>query len=140
MYRRVAGALAATGLAVVGGMHLVWTASPWPWDSGDEFRAAVFGSAETDVPKIGYVLVGLGTFGAAAMVLGQAGALPRIGSDRLRALAMYTLSGVLLVRGSAGYFLNSGASADFRELNTVVYSPLCLVLGGLTLAVQRTYR
>lgn len=137
MFRTVAGTAAAAALAAVGGMHVLWTVTPWPWDSSDELRSAVFGSSDTDVPLVGYVAMGGVMVGAGALVLSQAHLLPRIGSDRLRKVAMYALSAGLFLRGAGGFALNAGATDEFRHLNTVVYIPLCLGLAALTFYVQR---
>lgn len=136
----ISGGIAATTLAAVGGLHILWAADPWPWDSAVEMRTAVFGSADSDVPKAGYVLMGGVLAGSAAVVASQSRILPRFGSDRLRSAAMYALSGGLLLRGAGGLLLNSGAAEEFQRLNTTVYSPLCLGLAALTFLAHRDSR
>ena len=57
--------------------------------------------------------------------------LPAIGPEWLRLVGMYGLTVVLLVPGLGGHFMNAGAAGEFQQLNTVLYSPLCVVLGSL---------
>ncbi|MEU7138543.1 DUF3995 domain-containing protein [Nocardia sp. NPDC046473] len=136
MLRTVVGTTTAAVLTAIGGMHVLWTATPWPWHSDSEFRSAVFGSSESTAPLASYLLMGGALVGAGALVLSQAGLVPRVGPDRLRGGAMYALSGGLLLRGVGGVALNVDASEEFQQLNTFVYAPLCIGLAALTYYVQ----
>lgn len=138
MTTKISSILAGVALAVVGALHLLWTREPWPWTTASEMRSAVFGDSGTDVPKVAYVGMGGALVAAGALVLMQGRVIRRIAPPRLRAVAMYVLSGGLLARGVGGFLMNSGASDEFRHLNTWFYSPLCIVLAILTYSVQRT--
>ena len=55
-------------------------------------------------------------------------------AHKLRFL-MTTFAVVMFGRGAGGYLMNSGAAAEFRRWNSVLYSPLCLVLCLLAVSV-----
>jgi hypothetical protein len=54
--------------------------------------------------------------------------IPGIGPDWLQLTGTFGLALVMFARGTGGYLMNSGASAEFQRWNSALYSPLCLVL------------
>lgn len=134
----VAGALAAIGL-----LHVVWAFSSWPLADRSSFADAVVGVPEADLPSRGLtLLVAVALVLAALLVAAQGNAIGRLGPDWLFRLGTWAVAAVLLLRGLGGLvasaLLNSGTET-FRQLDLVVYSPLCLLLavGAAAVAVLR---
>ncbi|MFJ4165466.1 DUF3995 domain-containing protein [Microbacterium sp. NPDC089698] len=119
----------AAGLAAVGLLHVLWAAgSSWPARDADALADAVVGSAH--VPAAGP------TAGVAALALGGAAIVSGAGGDRpVARLIRAGAAAALLARGLAGGVVATRVlrlpdpSARFRDLDRLVYRPLCLVLG-----------
>ncbi|MER6395007.1 DUF3995 domain-containing protein [Kitasatospora sp. NPDC001603] len=129
---RVTGAAVAGGLAVTGALHALWTVTPWPARSRQEFADTVIGTGE-GVPPAAACLAVAGLLGTAAYLVGaEAGALPAVGPRGVRRAGVRTVAGVLLARGAAGplvFGVLNERTERFRRLNARYYSPLCLALG-----------
>ncbi|MDY0815013.1 DUF3995 domain-containing protein [Kitasatospora purpeofusca] len=124
----VAGVLAGTGV-----LHALWTVTPWPLRTPEEFADAVLGTGE-GVPPAAACAAVAGLLGAASyLVAAEAGAVPAVGPARLRRAGVWTVSAVLLTRGAGGLMVFGGERAlrseRFRRLDARYYSPLCLALG-----------
>ncbi|MFG3049624.1 DUF3995 domain-containing protein [Kitasatospora sp. NPDC048239] len=129
---RVTGAAVAGVLAATGALHAVWTVTPWPARTPEEFADTVIGTGDT-VPPVAACLAVAGLLGTAAYLVGaEAGVLPAAGAKRVRRAGVRTVAGVLLARGAAGPLLFGGLTERterFKRLNARYYSPLCLALG-----------
>lgn len=88
------------------------------------------------------VSVEVALIGGAVLTLVVKEPIPAIGPDWLRLVGRYGLTAVLLARGLGGYSMNSGGTAEFQRLNSLLYSPLCVALGvpGGTVAVAASRR
>ncbi|MFJ8430251.1 DUF3995 domain-containing protein [Kitasatospora sp. NPDC094019] len=129
---RAVGTTVAGVLAGTAALHALWTVTPWPLRTPEEFADAVVGTGE-GVPPAAACAAVAGLLGAAAyLVAAEAGAVPAVGPARLRRAGVWTVSAVLLARGVAGPVVGGGAdrrSERFRRLDARYYSPLCLALG-----------
>ncbi|WP_234334753.1 DUF3995 domain-containing protein [Streptomyces sp. NRRL S-118] len=144
MIRTVVPVGLATVLTAAGVMHFIWAFSPWPMKDTVTFTKTIGGTDDGVMPSAASaMMVGLALFGGAVLTLMVNESIPSIGPDWLRLVGMYGLAGVLLARGVGGYFMNSGAAAEFQRWNSVLYSPLCValgVLGGMVaVAASRRY-
>ncbi|WP_354637679.1 DUF3995 domain-containing protein [Kitasatospora camelliae] len=134
---RVAAAVAGAALAGIGALHAVWAFSPWPLGSREEFAAVVVGVEESQLPSAPLTLAVTGLLGAAAWLV-VTGARPErpLGSSRLVRSGMWTVAGVMAVRGLGGLAASGLAlgevPSEFRHWDLALYSPLCVALGGLT--------
>ncbi|UQA90620.1 DUF3995 domain-containing protein [Streptomyces halobius] len=132
MVRTVVPVGLAVVLAVVGVLHFVWAFSPWPLKDEVAFTRAIGGGDDGVMPSaLSAIVVGLALVGGAVLTLMVNESIPGVGPGWLRLVGMYGLTVALLGRGLGGYLLNSGAVVEFRRLNSVLYSPLCVVLGVL---------
>ncbi|MFB8237290.1 DUF3995 domain-containing protein [Kitasatospora purpeofusca] len=130
---RAVGTAVAGVLAGTGALHALWTVTPWPLRTPEEFADTVVGTGE-GVPPAAACAAVAGLLGAAAyLVAAEAGAAPAVGPARLRRAGVWTVSAVLLTRGAGGLMVFGGERARrserFRRLDTRYYSPLCLALG-----------
>ncbi|MCH0572402.1 DUF3995 domain-containing protein [Streptomyces sp. MUM 136J] len=134
---RAAAGVAAVGLAAAGALHAVWTVSPWPLATRAEFAAVVVGVDESGLPSTPATLAVAGLLGAGAwLVVTAARPAHRLAPSRLVRTGLWTLSGVLAARGLGGLLVSGldlrDVPAGFRHWDLALYSPLCIVLGGLT--------
>lgn len=138
----VTAVLAGTALAVIGGLHVLWAATPWPLPSRADLARDVVGRRSEDLPPIFAplsVLVGVLLVAAAYLVVAEAAVLPAVPSSGLVTAGTWAVAAVLALRGVAG-FVDSGlgvsqAPPTYRRLDVRVYSPLCLVLALLIAVV-----
>ncbi|WP_431683505.1 DUF3995 domain-containing protein [Kitasatospora sp. KL5] len=134
---RPAAAVAGAGLLAAGALHAVWAFSPWPLASRAEFAEVVVGVDESQLPSAPLTVAVAGLLGAAAWLV-VTGARPESGlaASRLVRAGMWTVAGVLSVRGLGGLAVSGlelgDAPAAFRHWDLALYSPLCIALGGLT--------
>lgn len=143
MVRTVIPVVLTIVLIAIGLLHFIWAFSPWPMKDAMTFTKTIGGSDDGRMPSApSTVLVGLALIGGAVLTLMVNESIPAIGPNWLQLLGMYGLTAVLLARGLGGYFMNSGAAAEFQQWNTVLYSPLCVVLAcmGGTVAVAASRR
>ncbi|GHC59322.1 DUF3995 domain-containing protein [Streptomyces cinnamoneus] len=134
---RVAAAVAAGGLIAAGALHAVWVFSPWPLESRAEFATVVVGVDEAHLPSAPLTFAVAGLLGVAGSLV-LAGARPPAhrlsGSWPVRA-GLWTVAGVLGVRGLGGLVASGlglgDVPAEHRHWDLVLYSPLCVTLGGL---------
>ncbi|MER7111687.1 DUF3995 domain-containing protein [Streptomyces sp. NPDC000229] len=130
-------------LTAIGVLHFVWAFSPWPFKDAVTFTRTIGGGDDGVMPSAqSAIAVGLALIGGAVLTLMVNESLPGLGPVWLRLVGMYVLTAVLLARGLGGYFMNSGAAVEFQRWNSVLYSPLCVVLGvlGGVVAVAATAR
>ncbi|MGW2426798.1 DUF3995 domain-containing protein [Streptomyces sp. NPDC001709] len=129
--------MASAGLLATGALHAVWAFSPWPLDTRAEFAAAVVGVEESQLPSRPLTLAVAGLLGVASWLV-VTGARPanHLASSRLVRAGLWTICGVLSMRGLGGLvasgFALGEAPHEFRHWDLLLYSPLCIVLGGLT--------
>ncbi|TKS96188.1 DUF3995 domain-containing protein [Streptomyces lasalocidi] len=134
---RAAAIAASAGLSAAGALHAVWAFSPWPLDSRADYAAVVVGVAESQLPSRPLTLTVAGMLGLACWLV-VTGVRPtnHLAASRLVRGGLWTLCGVLLIRGLGGLIVSgftlSEAPAEFRHWDLLLYSPLCIVLGGLT--------
>ncbi|NGN65602.1 DUF3995 domain-containing protein [Streptomyces sp. A7024] len=129
MIRTLVPGLLTLILVVIGIFHFIWAATPWPWRDKVTFTKTIAGIDTGEMPPpLVTVLIGAALVGGGVLTLMVNGTLPKIGPDWLQLTGMAVLAAVMLVRGIGGYFMNAGAAAEFRHWNSVLYSPLCLVL------------
>lgn len=129
-----------TGVTLLGiaGIHAYWgVGGTWPGHDPVSLGRKVFASETQQLPPPAacFAVTGALTVTTAALVLsGRSGPLQG-GSRRVCQLA----AGTLLTRGLLGFVLPrfTQANPEFRHLNRVIYSPLCLVLGGALLVTRR---
>lgn len=139
---QLAAVLAAVTLLVIGVLHVVWAATPWPLPSRRDLAVKVVGRTGGDLPPIFTpltVLVGVLLVGAAGLTAARAGLLDVPGPEWLPAAGAWSVGAVLGLRGVAG-LADSGlgvseAPAAYRTLDVRYYSTLCLALAALVLAV-----
>ncbi|MFF3859794.1 DUF3995 domain-containing protein [Streptomyces sp. NPDC002209] len=134
---RAAAAVAAGGLLAAGALHAVWVFSPWPLASRAEFAAVVVGVEEAQLPSGPLTLAVAGLLGAAAgLVVTGARPASRFGRSRPVRAGLWTVSGVLAARGLGGLAASGlglgSAPPEFRHWDLLLYSPLCVALGGLS--------
>ncbi|MFI6001416.1 DUF3995 domain-containing protein [Streptomyces sp. NPDC051366] len=134
---RAAAAAAAGGLLAAGALHAVWVFSPWPLDSRAEFAAVVVGVEEAQLPSGPLTFAVAGLLGAAAgLVVTGARPASRFGRSRPVRAGLWAVSGVLAARGLGGLAASGlglgSAPPEFRHWDLLLYSPLCVALGGLT--------
>lgn len=151
--RRWCGVVAATGMAVAGAFHVVWAFSPWPMDTWDDYSKTVLGDPTGEIPNdfgAMSMMVAVLLFAAAYLVSVQAGLLFRIGPRWMHRVGIWVVAGVLLVRATVGLLsavwpegtLVPDGTSDipYQHWNLLFYSPLCLVLGALTVGVAWGHR
>ncbi|MFT5358980.1 MAG: hypothetical protein ACI9KE_006222 [Polyangiales bacterium] len=123
------------------GLHVYWARGGlWPGTDPRSLLEHVVGaspSAETPSPAACLVVAGLLSV-AACLPLALLGWVPMpMQLAEWVGLAAYGCAGVLLLRGLYGYVDHRVRPATletpFFRLNRVLYSPLCLLLGGLML-------
>ncbi|MEW1912765.1 DUF3995 domain-containing protein [Kitasatospora sp. NPDC085895] len=134
---RAAAVAAAAGLGAAAALHAVWAFSPWPLESRAEFATVVVGVDESRLPSGPATVAVAGLLGTAAWLVVTA-ARPRspLGASRLVRSGVWTVSGVLALRGAGGLVVSGlglgDAPAGFRHWDLSLYSPLCVTLGALT--------
>ncbi|MFF5209135.1 DUF3995 domain-containing protein [Streptosporangium sp. NPDC000396] len=135
----IVGLLAAVGLAAAGALHAVWAFSPWPAVDRTTLAKVVLGDEGEGFPWAP-ACVGMAAVLAAAgyVVAARSGLLPVIGPRQLYTVGAWTIAAGLLARGSvfpAVITLRGRSGPEFKTWDLRVYTPVCLVLGGLSLAV-----
>ncbi|MFF8289746.1 DUF3995 domain-containing protein [Streptomyces sp. NPDC016309] len=136
MIRTLAPGLLCFVVIAVGLLHFVWAFSPWPWSDPVTFTRTVGGTDDGRMPRaLDSMLVGAALIGAGVLTLMVNGTIPGVGPDWLQLTGMFGFALVMFVRGAGGYLMNSGAPPEFQRWNSVLYSPLCLLLCLLSLIV-----
>lgn len=135
--RRTIATLATVTLAGIGVLHAVWAFSPWPFDERATFSDAVVGVPVAEAPSAPMTLGVAVLLAAAAALVAVRGGLTRgVGPAWMWRWGTWTVAGVLLLRGLGGLLASAlqlgtwAQSQTFQRLDLLVYSPLCLVLGG----------
>lgn len=123
-------------LVLVGALHVVWMFTPWPLRTPEEFARRVVGVGVERLPSRAM------TFGvvvllavAAYLVAARGGLLGAPGPWWLTAVGAGGVAVVLLARGLGGLATSVGGDTEFARWDARLYSPLCLLLGGLGAAV-----
>lgn len=140
--RRPLAALAATVLASLGLLHVLWAlGNPWPASDAEAFVATFLGSPG-GVPMPGpliTMLVAFALLAAAALVLMRVSRVDVVrGIGHLGTLGV----GIALALRAAVGFIVSGllphlVVEPYRTLDLWVYSPLCLALAVAVFVVRR---
>ncbi|WP_411111677.1 DUF3995 domain-containing protein [Streptomyces sp. c-19] len=133
--RRAVAAL----LAVLALVHLYWAAGlTWPAADERALSLAVLGSVVSFGPAVVLPLAALEGCAAFAVALHTRGGGRRYGIPRLMTAAV---AAGMLLRGAVGLVWivvgRDGSGAAFPWLNALVYTPLCLVFGGVALRAVR---
>lgn len=140
---RLSGAVAAAGLTVTGVFHALWVITPWPLATWTDFAQVVLGVPDARVPALlppMSATVAALLMAAAYLVAARAGLAPAAGPQWLYRTGVWTVAAMLLLRATAGGFVPSGLSlagapAVYVRWDLLLYSPLCLLLGGLAALV-----
>jgi hypothetical protein len=135
---RIAGRIAATLFAAIAGLHVLWAVGiSWPASSKAQLAEA-FGFTADTLPPPPAILVVAGLLLAAALLVSARAGLFRVRiPDWMAGVGTWTVAVVLLGRALMG--LGSiGMDEVAARLDVALYSPLCLVLGALTVVVART--
>lgn len=136
MIYTLAAVILTAGMVAIGALHFIWAFSPWPLKDKVSFTKAVLGNESGVMPPPALsALVGVALLGGAVITLMTHESIPGIGPEWLRIAGSYGLGVVLLGRGVGGYAMARGADPEFQRLNAQVYSPLCIVLGLMSVAV-----
>lgn len=122
-------------LALIGGLHLLWAASPWPLATRERFALLIGGIPA--VPK-GFAAmsigVGVALLAAAWLAGARAQVLPSPFAGWIVEVGAWAVAAILLGRGAWGFVESSFDLADhyagYRRLDLRYYSPLCILLGG----------
>ncbi len=123
--------LTAAVLLLVGALHVVWTFSPWPLRTREEFARRVVDVPVDKLPTPGMTFaVALLLVVAGYLVVAQAELVAMPGPRWLPAVGTGGVAAVLLLRGGAGLVLSSRRDTEFARLDRRYYSPLCLALAG----------
>jgi hypothetical protein len=142
--RRAAGVATAATLGIIGALHAAWAAgSSFPAsDQTALARAVVGGTTFPDATSSAVVAVLLAVSSAlvAARSVPQS-ALGKAVPSQLAWASTVTTAGVLGLRGVAGLVASAfnviDTTREFRRLNLVAYSPLCIALALGAYAVVR---
>ncbi len=140
--------LDALGLFVIGVLHALWAFSPWPFGTWTKFARTVLGATDGQVPASlppFSVAVAVLLFAAAYIVLGRAKLMPEPGPKWIFRAGVWVVGLVLLVRGTVGGLVPSalglgGAPDSYTRADLLIYSPLCIVLGGIAIVVALSAR
>jgi uncharacterized protein DUF3995 len=127
--RQSKGALTATALLAIAGLHVTWgLGSSFPFRSREELADSVVGSSE--VPPLGACMAVAAALAFAAVLVVGVVPLPKVP----RTIALRTVASILLTRGVAGALGRTSAlspgsdSPAFQRLDKKIYAPLCLWL------------
>lgn len=140
---QIVAASVGVALAAIGVLHLVWAVSPWPLATRADLARTVVGRPDGDLP----IRIFAPATVAVAVALVAAGYLVAVEGDLVSSRLPDTLvtvgalgvALVLLARGVWGV-IESGFGlgehpASYRKMDLTLYSPLCVVLGVLTVVV-----
>lgn len=133
-WRKAVGGATGAVLALLGGLHMAWAATTWPFASEAEAARHLLGQ-ESWVPGPVTLAMGGCLVGSAHLVLMVSGLWRPLCADWVYRLGVWGLAAALLARGFGGPLLNSGAAEEFVRWNWRLYSPLCVVLGACVLAL-----
>lgn len=123
--------LTAVVLLLVGALHVVWTFSPWPLRTREEFARRVVDVPVDRLPTPGMTLVVALLLAVAGYLVAARGALVAVpGPAWLPVVGTAGVAVVLLLRGAAGLALSLRRDTEFARLDRRYYSPLCLALAG----------
>ncbi|WP_329791194.1 DUF3995 domain-containing protein [Lentzea sp. DG1S-22] len=123
--------LTAVVLLLVGALHVVWTFSPWPLRTREEFARRVVDVPVDRLPTPGMTLVVALLLAVAGYLVAAQGALVAVpGPTWLPVVGTGGVAAVLLLRGAVGLALSLRRDTEFARLDRRYYSPLCLALAG----------
>jgi Protein of unknown function (DUF3995) len=127
---RIAGATAATILVILGIVHLYWAVGG-EWGKGAAIPEHE-GKPVWRPSMLGTGLVALGLFMMAALLLMQIGWLGVFtGANSVR-MGLWLMAAIFLVRAIGDFryvgFFKRVRGTRFARLDTLAYSPLCLIL------------
>jgi len=126
--------------AVASCLHVVWAFSPWPARTWEEWNRTVTGvddaAARSGPGWVAACLLVTGLLAGAAYAVGaRAGLLRRSGPWWGPRIASWAVAGAFLVRGVLGFVEDVPGDLPAHDWNLYLYSPLCLVLGALSVTV-----
>ncbi|GGR35728.1 DUF3995 domain-containing protein [Deinococcus ruber] len=129
----------ALALGLIAGLHVYWgVGGVWPGRDAQSLARTVVGGPPgmKPPPLLACVAVAGLLLVAAGLLLMTGGVWATWLPTWLLRLGTAGVAAVLLLRGVAGYFMQrirpAPAGTPFVRLNLLIYSPLCLLLGGLT--------
>ncbi|WP_199443039.1 DUF3995 domain-containing protein [Umezawaea beigongshangensis] len=121
--------LTAVVLLLVGVLHVVWTFSPWPLRTREDFARRVVDVPVDKLPTPGMTLAVASLLCVAAYLVAARADLVAVPGPRwLPAAGAGGVAVVLLLRGAAGLVMSSRRDTEFARLDRRYYSPLCLGL------------
>ncbi|MFD7659103.1 DUF3995 domain-containing protein [Actinosynnema sp. NPDC059797] len=121
--------LTAAALVLIGALHVVWTFSPWPLRTREEFARRVVDVPVDRLPTPAMTLGVAALLGAAGyLVAARAELVTAPGPSWLPTAGTAGVAAVLLLRGTAGLVTSSRRTTEFARLDRRYYSPLCLTL------------
>lgn len=137
---RTAAAGAGGLLGAIGVLHALWAAgSAWPFSDKDRLAEVVWGGSASTFPSPAAtlaVVVLLGT--AVLLVTGQAGFWGARVPRWVFWIGTWGVAAVLILRALLFGFAAIGSDAVNRTWELALYTPLCLVIGGLCVIVAIT--
>lgn len=123
--------LTATVLLLIGALHVVWTFSPWPLRTREDFARRVVDVPVDKLPTPGMTLMVALLLGVAGyLIAARAGLVAMPGPTWIPAAGAGGVAAVLLLRGAAGLVMSFRRDTEFARLDRRYYSPLCLGLAG----------
>ncbi|MER5942444.1 DUF3995 domain-containing protein [Streptomyces sp. NPDC001928] len=134
---KTAGRAAAIGLAAAGFMHVIWVFSPWPLASRSDYARIVVGVSEADLPSAPLTAAAAAALLLAAyLVAARAGVSQAVLPGWMIRIGPWLVATVLLMRGLGGFLVSAldliGAPAEYTHWDLQLYSPVCVLLGGLS--------
>ncbi|GAA4430180.1 hypothetical protein GCM10023148_34890 [Actinokineospora soli] len=119
-------------LAVIAVLHLVWMFSPWPLRTPEEFARRVVGVELEALPSrpLTFAVV-LALAAATDLDAARGGLVGAPGPEWLVAVGAGGVAVVLLGRAVQGFTASLGRDTEYARWDVRLYSPLCLLLGGL---------
>lgn len=136
---RRSAAVATGGLALVAALHAAWMVTSWPLESDAEFAEVVVGSTEGQAPPAAASAAMALLLGIAAWLIWRRARAPLEAQPWYVRIGAWVVATVLLIRGALGLLvsgLDVTTSPPRYDLWDVrIYSPVCLVLGALSLLV-----
>ena len=139
LIRRIGPVAAGIALLSNAGMHAAWGAgSSWPFADRSALADAVIGAEEVPGPAACFAVSAALTAAGLLVISRPSGhdAVRRCGAGGVA--AVLAGRGVLGLTGRTRLVSPASASERFRRLDRVAYSPLCLVLAGLS-ALSASY-
>ena len=134
---RRAAVVASVLLGALGILHALWAAgSVWPFSNKERLAQVVWGGSASTFPSPAATLaVVVLLVTAVLLVTGRAGLWGRGVPSWVFLIGTWGVAAVLILRALLFGFAALGSDAVNRTWELALYTPLCLVIGGLCLVV-----